>query len=187
MVYDVVFNTDSPNLVFWVSIVVDILLLQTVSIAIASAGVFAAAIYYILQLRHQSKVRQTDLVLRIWQTTCTEEMIRSWHRLLSAEYDDLDDFTKKYGRPFSDNPVPVALTLIGMLHEGLGVSLHRKVIDVDLIREYFAVGWAWEKIKPIAEGLRKERHAPTFHWVEYLYNEVKKRQQQLKKEDVNSG
>jgi len=29
--------------------------IQTVSIAIASAGVFAAAIYYIWQIRHQSK------------------------------------------------------------------------------------------------------------------------------------
>ena len=166
---------------------VDILLLQTVSIAIASAGVFAAAIYYILQLRHQSKVRQTDLVLKVWQTTCTEEMVRSWHRLLSAEYDDLDDFVKKYGQPFSDNPVPVAFTLIAMFYEGLGVSLHRKVIDVDLIRDYFAVGWAWKKIKPIAEGLRKQRNSATFGWVEYLYNEVKKRQQQSEQKGAKNG
>jgi hypothetical protein len=170
-----------------VSIVVDILLLQTVSIAIASAGVFAAAVYYILQLRHQSKVRQTDLILRMWQTTCTEEMIRSWHRLLSAEYDDLDDFTKKYGQPFSDNPVPIAFTLIAMFHEGLGVSLHRKVVDVDLIRDYFAVGWAWKKIKPIAEGLTKQQNSATFRWVEYLYNEVKKRQKQLEQKGAKNG
>jgi len=39
---------------------------QTVSIAVASAGVFAAAIYYILQLKHQSKVRQTDLLVRLF-------------------------------------------------------------------------------------------------------------------------
>jgi hypothetical protein len=57
MVYDVVFNTNSPNLVFWVSRMVDI---QTVSIAIASAGVFLAAIYYILQIRHQTRIRQTS-------------------------------------------------------------------------------------------------------------------------------
>jgi hypothetical protein len=159
---------------------VDILLLQTVSIAIASAGVFAAAVYYILQLRHQSKVRQTDLVLRIWQTTCTEEMARSWNRLVSAEYGDLDDFVKKYGKPFSDNPIPVAFTLIALFHEGLGVSLYRKVIDVDLVRDYFAVGWAWRKFKPIVEGLRKDGSYPGFlTWTEYLYNEVKKRGQKL--------
>jgi hypothetical protein len=39
---------------------VGILLLQIAFIAIASAGVFIAAVYYILQLRHQSKMRQTE-------------------------------------------------------------------------------------------------------------------------------
>ena len=159
-----------------------------ISAIVAAVGVLVGVVYYIQTIRHQNKVRQTDLTLRVWQATCTEEMVRSWHRLLSAEYDDLDDFTEKYGKPFSDNPVPNALTLIALFHEGLGVSLHRKIIDVDLIREYFAVGWAWRKIRPIAEGLRKERNNPKFlQWCEYLYNEVNKRQQQLQQRGVNNG
>jgi hypothetical protein len=36
---------------------VDILLLQTISIAIASASVVAGVVYYALQLRHQIKLR----------------------------------------------------------------------------------------------------------------------------------
>jgi len=59
----------SPNLVFWVSIVVDI---QTASIMLASASVIAGVIYYALQIRHQShmiqqqnKIRETDLLIRI--------------------------------------------------------------------------------------------------------------------------
>ncbi len=75
--HDVVFNTNSPNLVFWVSIVVDILLLQTVSLGVASATIVIGIIYYILQLRHQSKVRQTDLLLRIYSTFGTEEFQRA--------------------------------------------------------------------------------------------------------------
>jgi hypothetical protein len=43
-----------------VSIVVDI---QTVSIAIASASIVVAVVYYILQIQHQKKVRQTDLII----------------------------------------------------------------------------------------------------------------------------
>ena len=39
--------------------------IQTVSIAIASASVTLAAFYYIWQIRHQSKIRQTDLVIKI--------------------------------------------------------------------------------------------------------------------------
>ena len=61
----------------------------------AAVGVLVGVIYYIQTIRHQKKVRQTDLTLRVWQATCTEEIVRSWHTLLSAEYDDLEDFTKK--------------------------------------------------------------------------------------------
>jgi hypothetical protein len=58
--------------------VVDILLLQTVSIAIASAGVFVAAVYYILQIRHQTKIRQTDLVIRLYSTYGSKEFQEAW-------------------------------------------------------------------------------------------------------------
>ena len=40
--------------------------IQTISIAIASAGVFLAAIYYTIQIRHQTKMRHTDLVVRLY-------------------------------------------------------------------------------------------------------------------------
>jgi hypothetical protein len=41
MVYDVVFNTNSPNLVFWVSIVVDI---TEISAIVAAAGVMIGVV-----------------------------------------------------------------------------------------------------------------------------------------------
>ena len=56
--------------------------------------------------------------------------------------------------------------------------MHRKLVDVDLIRELFAVRMSWEKMKPIAEGLRKQFNEPhLYEWFEYLYNEVRKREQ----------
>jgi hypothetical protein len=63
MVHDVVFNTNSPNLVFWASIVVDI---QTLSVIVASASVVAGIVYYAVQFRHQTRIRQTDLLLRLY-------------------------------------------------------------------------------------------------------------------------
>lgn len=38
---------------------------QTFSIAVASAGVVAGIIYYAFQVRHQTKLRQTDLIMRL--------------------------------------------------------------------------------------------------------------------------
>jgi len=68
--HDVVFNTDSPNLVFWVSSMVDI---QTVSIAIASASVVAAGIYYVFHLRNQTRARHTELVMRLFSIFGSKE------------------------------------------------------------------------------------------------------------------
>jgi hypothetical protein len=45
--------------------VVDI---QTVSIAVASASVTVAAIYYVWQIRHQTKIRKTDAFWRVYQS-----------------------------------------------------------------------------------------------------------------------
>jgi len=61
-----------------VSIVVDI---QTISIGVASAGVFAAAIYYIWQIRHQTKLRETDLMMRLYSILTDKEFQRLWEDL----------------------------------------------------------------------------------------------------------
>ena len=70
---------------------------QTISITVASAGVFAAAIYYILQIRHQSKVRQSDLIIRLYSFYNSEAYQKAVARVLALDYRDYDDFVKKYG------------------------------------------------------------------------------------------
>jgi hypothetical protein len=45
-----------------VSRMVDI---QTVSIMLASASVIAGVVYYAFQVRHQTKIRETDLLRRL--------------------------------------------------------------------------------------------------------------------------
>ena len=72
-------------------IVVDIMLLQTISIAIASAGVFLAAIYYIFQIRHQDKMRHLDLFMRLARADCLFSLISEfWQILISVRSTVLD-------------------------------------------------------------------------------------------------
>ena len=173
------------NLVFWVSIVVDILLLQTVSIAIASAGVFLAAVYYILQIRHQRKMRQSDLVLRLYATFGSNEFQERWIEFIKGDYKDYNDFVKRYN--VRSNPAPESTWLF----EALGVLLKNKLIDIRLVDDLFTgpSKWFWERLKPIAEDTRKKLNYPQYaEHIEYLYNEMKKReQQQLKQRGVKSG
>jgi len=76
--------------------VVDI---QTVSIAIASAGVFVAAVYYILQIRHQTRIRKTDLIVRItpWFNLSPKEFAEIANTMMNLRYKDYEDFVQKYG------------------------------------------------------------------------------------------
>jgi hypothetical protein len=145
--------------------------IQTVSIAIASAGVFAAAIYYIWQIRHQTRMRQTDLLVRLFSTMMSKDWLEAWERVRDRETLDYDDYKEKYGF--------VEANEIYVYFDQLGRLLQKGLIDIDLLPlENGQIRITWEKIKPILEGSRKKFNEPRLgKGFEYLYNEIKKREQ----------
>ena len=161
------------------SAIVDI---QTISIAIASTGVFAAAIYYIFQIRHQTRLRQTDLVMRLYSTFAGEDHRTAGKKVIWITYEDYDDYVKKYGAPNSEEPIPTAVDTVLYFYEEVGVLLSKKLIDIDLIEQLFGynIMLVGTKIMPIIEEGRKRLNVQRF-WAnfEYLYNEMKKREQKL--------
>jgi hypothetical protein len=161
--------------------VVDIVLLQTVSIAIASGSVVLAAIYYVLQLRHQSKMRQTDFIVRLYSTYGSKEFHDIMMDLHSLQFDDFQDFEKKYGPWFSKGSAQTVVFVVATYFSEWGVFLHRKIVDIDFLYDIFgsiAIKLHWEKVKPIVLGIRELFHNPgVFCWFEYLYNEMQKKEQ----------
>jgi hypothetical protein len=162
--------------------VVDI---QTVSIAIASASIVVAVIYYILQIQHQKKMRQTDLLVQMQKASSTKEMVEAMMKYLSTEYKDYDDFVEKYGPPIGEGQVQTVFAMIGMFFEGMGILLKNRLVSLDLVTQFFTVEWFWLKMKPLAEGMRKQTNVPgLYEWFEYLYNETKKYEQKLQQSKV---
>ncbi len=164
--------------------------IQTVSIAIASASVVAGVIYYSLQIRHQNlqvqhqnQIRQTDLLVRIspWLNMSGNELQAAVVRTLNLEFTDYDDFLKRYGKIHSEKPEQTAFLAVVNYLDALGILARRKLVDVDLIYEFWTgdIPLLWEKIKPVIEGIRKESNYPILVNAEYLYNEMKKREQKL--------
>jgi hypothetical protein len=151
-----------------VSIVVDV---QTVSIAIASASVVAGVVYYALQLRHQTKMRRTDLLTRLYSIMVSKDWLEAWQKVQEREFLGYDDYLKKYGT--------VELNEVYVFFWQLGMLLKKGLIDVDLIPlSYGQVNAQWEKMKPVLEGGRKKWNTPKLgHEVEYLCSELKKREQ----------
>ena len=148
--------------------------IQTVSIAIASTSVVAGVIYYALQIRQQTKTRQTDLVIRLYTTFASKEMRQTWERITTREYMDFNTYREKFG--LSD------VNEIGWFFEGVGVLLYRKLIDIAVVDDLFSspIKISWEKMKPVAEGERKQFGRPQiWEWWEYLYNQMQNREQKL--------
>jgi hypothetical protein len=163
--------------------------IQTISIVIASAGVFLAAIYYILQLRHQTKIRQTDLVNRLYSTFISKEFMDATMKVSSLEFKDYEDYVNKYGSivslgkygpTFNDTPELKSLLSVDNFFNQVGILLHRRLIDAGLVRDVFGyrVEVLWNKAEPLIQGFREKLNQPEAgKWFEYLYNEMKKREQ----------
>jgi hypothetical protein len=162
--------------------------IPSVSSTVAAAGVLVGVVLTVLELRHFSKQRQTELVVELSSQTRSREYKEASMDALSAEFKDYNDFVKKYGAPFSKNPVPVSFSIICTFYEQLGVLVRNKLIDPHLVSQLFSVALPWRKLKPIVEGMRKEYNEPRlYEWFEYLYNEMQKREQQLKQKGVMNG
>jgi hypothetical protein len=143
--------------------------IQTFSIAVASASVVAGVIYYALQVRHQNRMRQTDLTIRLNQQLGSKEFMNYWRHAISKDEKDYNEYVKKDGA--------VELLQISTFFEGVGILLHRKLLDIDMARELFGepIKAIWEK----NEHMLKEMHSDKCLWFEYLYNEIRKREQKL--------
>ena len=148
--------------------------IQTISIAIASAGVFAAAIYYILQVRHQTRIRKTDLLVRLCSIMQSKDWLESWDKIDSLQTDDLIKMR--------DQHQTVEMNQVYWFFEEIGILMQMKLVDIDLVDRMLhrLVKNTWEKLEPVVHYGRKLRNDPRIaQGFEYLYNEMQKKEQQL--------
>jgi hypothetical protein len=151
--------------------------IQTVSIGIASASVVAGVLYYAFQLRHQARTRQTDLVMRLYATFSSNEFQDAWAKVRSRaskleSIDDIYDFDRKVGLR--------EVNQVCLFFEGVGILLQRRLVDTSMIEDLFggAIARTWEKVRTGVTKARQQLNDPTiYYYFEYLYNEMKKKEQ----------
>lgn len=152
-----------------------------ISAMVAAAGVLVGVIYYIMDMRNQTRIRQTDLVMRLYDRFSSTEFQDAWARVRTeasdfTNIDDLYDVNKK-----------VALREVNqvcLFFEEIGILLQRKLLDTRMVEDLFggAVERAWEKMKTAVTKLRQQFNDPSiYYYFECLYDEMKKREQQLQK------
>ena len=154
--------------------------IAAVSIAIASAGVLAGVIYYVLEIRHQSRLRQTESVIKLspWFNMNAREVQEAITQVCSIEYENYDDYLERY----SGKPEHMTLKILGNYFEGMGILVYRKLVETDIVYDFWGdiIQSSWEKIEPLVAGMRKDSgDLNMFRFWEYLYHEMKKRKQKL--------
>jgi len=154
----------------------DIMDITSFSAIVAAISVVVGVIFAILQMRHTTKMRHTELVIELNPALKANinDLIEASKKIWSLEFNSYEEYLEKYGNPMSDK----AIVTIASYYDGLGFLLYKRLItDIDLI-EYFMEGsiiQIWEKLKPIIVGLRKAMNSPElFKSFEYLYKETKK-------------
>jgi len=106
--------------------------IPSISAIVAAAGVLIGVVYYILDMRHQRQVRQTDLIMRLYSRYGSEGFQKTQEKVnkrLRGEALNFHAYVEKYG--FGE------WVAVGTFFEGIGILLHRKLIDIGLIDDLF--------------------------------------------------
>jgi hypothetical protein len=76
--------------------------IPAISVVIASASVIGSAVYYMIETRHQRRIRQTESIIRLspWFSLDAKEIQEAISNVCSLEYTDYKDYLAKYdGKP----------------------------------------------------------------------------------------
>jgi len=152
-----------------------------ISVVVSAVSLSVAASYYVMNIKNAQKnmrttleTRQAQLFMQIYSSFHEEEFFEKFTNILSWKWKDYDDFMGKYGYR-ADPKAWRTFGSVGAFFEGIGVLVHRGLIDVDLVGELLSrhIVFFWDKIKPISLEMRRRLEVPVDVWLEYLYNEVK--------------
>ena len=159
-----------------------ILDIPTISVLIASASVVVSAVYFVLDNRHQRRIRKTESIIRLspWFSIDAKEIQEAIGNVCSAEYTDYKDYLTKY----AGKPEQTSLRLLGNYFEGIGLLVHMKLVEMDIVYNFWGdvAESVWDGNKEAINGMRKDIGTPyTFQYWEFLVKEVKKRNIALSK------
>jgi hypothetical protein len=151
---------------------------QHILATVASLALISGVVIAILQLRHQTRIRQEDVAMRLYATFGEESFVRHYRRVSSWDYTTYDDYRAKASADDS-----VSLMVVSVFFESMGLLLKRGLAPIDLLDDLLSgpVLQAWPKVSPIWAGLRAENRQPSWaEWFEYLHDEMARRMARLK-------
>ena len=136
-------------------------------------GVLIGIFFGLHQLKDIVKSRNTDLFVNLYNQLTSKEFQKMFNDIVyNYRWTDYEDWLSKYG-PDSNLEAWSSFSSVGNFFDGLGVLVHRELIDISLVDDLMSssVIWLWEKTEPVIRERRVRRNRPQiWEWVEYLYN-----------------
>ena len=161
-----------------------------ISAVVAATGVVIGVVYYILDMRNQARMRQTEietrqanLFMQIYDHYYNEDFLNKLNEIeYRWDWKGFDDFWQKYG-PSTNTEAFGKWDSVGTYFKGIGVLLKKELVDLDLVDELMgtSIRRYREKSRSFVKEVRVRDWPHAMEGVEYLYNELKKREQQLAK------
>ncbi len=140
--------------------------IPTVSAIVVAISVVVGLCFTLLELRHLSKTRRTDVIMRIYNRFGSKEMVEAINSVGQLKSQDVE---------FPPKSTLTGVTQVAIIFEGLGVLLEQNLIDIELVNSLFGPTLVslWEPIQPVIQGMRKSLKQPFFfsHF-EYLYDRL---------------
>lgn len=156
-----------------------------ISAVVAAAGVLVGVVYYVLEMRQQTIIRKTSLMITMYQWIQSREYQEAVRELWNSPFNNYEDYVKRYGTWTSEATIHRAIMTACSPVDMVGTILFRKQIDIFFVYDIWGSGsikMLYEKVKPIIKGLRREFNEPSlFIGLEYLHDELMKKEPQLRK------
>jgi len=141
--------------------------ITTISAVIASVSVVVGVIFTILEIRHMTRTRRTEVILKIYERFGSKEIVEAVMKI--GEFKNYDDYVKKFG-------VTDTVQVLEIFDE-VGILLEEGLVDLDLVEDLFSpsVTPEWESnILALITGLRQVSKQPSFFsHVEYLFSRLR--------------
>jgi hypothetical protein len=164
--------------------------IETISIVFTGISISLAAFYYINTLRNAQKsrelslkaqeqaleTRKAQLFMQIYHDMNSTENLRIFSELIEMEWEDWDDFTRKYGRGNNPENWVLRFSMWSRLN-GVGLLVKAGLIDVGSVHDLMrtTILWQWEKWRDIIIRTREEYNMVGFaEGFEFIANEMVK-------------
>ena len=157
--------------------------LQTTISLLTLISLTIGVVYHIMTLRNtrknqemQLETRQAQLFMQIYQEMSSPEHYIRSNELLTMEWEDFDDYYRKYGSV--NNPKAFALrSSMWYRLNGVGLLVKAGLIDVDRVYDLMSttILWQWEKWRDILIRIREQYNIPDYmEGFEFIANEMVK-------------